>query len=153
MLFKMCSLSFLFHRARKTAVNFSHDICAIPGLLLYLRVPWINLTVIWGSDSWRWAVLGWCSFQLPQLNLSYINEMKQWTNRQKLLLSFFTIFFFLSACITHFLYSSPKPRIRFLSSSFNYKYQHYDSLSCFVFCYPQTLNQLFFSSMLSLTSL
>lgn len=50
----------------------SHDIHAISGLLLYLIVPWINLTV-----NWRLRLLKVCYLELAQISISYSIETKQ----------------------------------------------------------------------------
>lgn len=71
--FKICSLSFLFHRARLSAVALcSHDIHAIPSLLLYLIVPWINLAV-----SWRLRLLKVCCLGLMLFPVSTIKYQLQ----------------------------------------------------------------------------
>lgn len=152
--FKVCLLPFLCHRARITAVTLcSHDTRAIPGLLVCLIVPWINLIASWGLRLLKVCCLELMLFpvttiksQLQQRNKTFNNPLKN------IVILFHKNLFFFFGSLHHSSYSSPKPRLYFLSSSFNYKYQYSDSLSRFVFCYPKTLNLFLFSSMLSWTS-
>lgn len=68
--FKICSLLFLFHRARITARITricSHDIHAIHGLLLYLIVPWFNLIVSWGLRLQKACCLGLMLFPVTTI--------------------------------------------------------------------------------------
>lgn len=101
--FKVCLLPFLFHRARITAVTLcSHDTHAIPGLLVYLIVPWINLIVSWGLRLLKVCCLELMLFPVTTIKSQLQQRNKTFNNPSKNIVILFhkNLFIFLAAYIT-----------------------------------------------------